>query len=151
MMRNVRVMVVGTLLAMLTACAGLSGLKAPEVSVADIGLGKATLLEQRLRLTLRIVNPNDRELALQGMTFEFFVADRSFARGVGNQAVVIPPLGEGEMQLEAIVQTLDMLRQLPKLADEQGRLPYRIKGEAVTRDYGRVPFERKGEMSFPRF
>lgn len=150
-MRSVRLGVAGILLTLLTACAGLSGLKAPEVSVADISLGRATLMEQRLRLKLRIVNPNDTELALEGMTFEFFVADHSFARGVGNQAVVIPRLGEGVVELEGSMQTLDLLRQLPRLVDADGRLPYRIQGEAVTRDYGRVPFQRKGEMALPKF
>lgn len=134
---------------LLAACAALSGLKPPQVSLSDVSLGQATLFEQRLKLRLRVANPNERELALNGLVFKMEAADRTFAEGLSNQQVVIPALGEGIVEVEASVQTLELLNLLPRLTGSDGKFEYRLKGEALTRDYGRIPFDRTGRMTLP--
>lgn len=137
------------LLGLLAACASLSGMQAPQVSVSEVSLGKVSLTEQRLRLRLRVGNPNSRELALDGLVFRLEVADRLLAQGMGNQPVVIPPLSEGMVDVEASLQTMELLSLLPKIAEGDGQFDYRLKGDAMTRDYGRIPFSRDGRMGLP--
>ena len=55
----------------LGGCAGLQlGMKNPEVTVANIRLLDGNLLEQRFLLTLRVMNPNTSEIAIEGLTFK---------------------------------------------------------------------------------
>lgn len=136
-------------LAVLAGCASLSGMQPPQVSVSEVSLGKLTLTEQRLRLSLRITNPNSRELALDGLVFRLEAGGRLLAQGVGNQAVVIPALGEGVMEVDASLETFEILSLLPSIAEADGQFEYRLKGDAMTRDFGRLPFSRSGRMGFP--
>ncbi|MDQ8020972.1 MAG: LEA type 2 family protein [Moraxellaceae bacterium] len=130
----------------LGGCASLLGLKSPEVTLADIQLADSRLLEQRFRLTLRVTNPNDRELALEGVSFQMEVNGQRFAQGVGATPVVVPKLGDALVTVEGSAQIVALLRQLPRLAESGGKLRYRLRGEAITRDFGRLPFDRGGEF-----
>lgn len=130
----------------LAGCATLLGLKSPEVTLADIQLADSRLLEQRFRLALRVTNPNERELALEGISFQMEVNGQRFAQGVGATPVVVPKLGDALVTVDGSAQIVALLRQLPRLADAGGKLRYRLRGEVITRDYGRLPFDRSGEF-----
>ncbi len=54
----------------LVACAQIGETRSPQVNVVDIRLPQGGLLEQRFRVDLRIGNPNDFDLPLDGPTFE---------------------------------------------------------------------------------
>lgn len=144
-----RGLIYALLFSVLTACAALSGLKSPEVAVSDIRLTGGNLLEQRFKLTLRISNPNQREIAIEGVTFTLDVADKPFARGVGAAPVILAPLSDTLVELDATAQMLNILQGLPRLLEGDGKAAYRLQGEVVTRAYGRLPFKRDGTMNMP--
>ncbi|WP_230369284.1 LEA type 2 family protein [Paludibacterium denitrificans] len=69
---------------LLTSCASFS-LQKPQIHIADIQPVKTTLLEQSFDLTLRVQNPNNRELTAKGISFDLNVAGEKLATGVSNQ------------------------------------------------------------------
>ncbi|MBK7953510.1 MAG: LEA type 2 family protein [Candidatus Accumulibacter sp.] len=71
---------------LLSACAGLGGLaQKPEVSVAALNLVQMGLFEQRFALKLRIQNPNDVELRINGLSFEIELNGKSFITGLSDR------------------------------------------------------------------
>lgn len=136
------------LLGCLGGCAVMAlSLEKPDVRVVGIELGEGNLLEQRLRLTLRVSNPNNRDIAIDGLTFAFEVNGRDLAKGVQGQPAVLPKLSDTTLEVDGRASLFELIRQLPNLLDQGGKLRYRLHGEVVTRDYGRLPFNRRGELS----
>jgi len=132
----------------LGACALMAlGLQKPEVSVAGLDLQEANLFEQKLRIKLRVANPNERDIAIDGMHFSFEVNGHEFANGMTGESTVLPRLGETYVMVDARTSLVQILTQLPALLDSNGKLAYRISGDVITHDYGRIPFDRKGELS----
>lgn len=134
-----------------TACAGLGGYREPpRVSLVGIQPLDMTLMEQRYRLALRILNPNDVDLPVSGMNYSVELNGREFAYGVSRQEVTIPALGEAVVEVEVISSLLDMLRQLRALEDDTARgLDYRLVGDLRLGDHGvRLPFEYSGSLDW---
>jgi LEA14-like dessication related protein len=134
--------------AALAGCAGLPpGMEPPAVTIADFGLGSASLFEQQFSLKLRIQNPNPDDLRIDGIAFDLEINDQPFAKGVGNQAVTVPRFGSGFMPVEAVSSLGGLLRQFGRVV--QGDKPffkYRIKGSLSVAGGTRVPFDRRGEF-----
>lgn len=136
------------LLTTLAACAGWRGdIEPPRVHLSDVGLLKPGLFEQRLRVDLRLVNPNDVDLTLDGLTFELEVNDEHFADGVSGQRVDIPRFGDATVTVEASATVLAMLRQVMALGQRE-TITYRIAGKAYFDAPRRrvVPYEQEGEL-----
>lgn len=135
--------------ALLAGCAGsaLRPLK-PEVSLADIQLSGGNLLEQRVILTLRVVNPNNFEIPVQGLDFTLDVNGQALARGVGGKPVVIPSLGEALIDVNATTSLLSLLKQLKGLGKSAAgeTLAYRLKGRLVTGSFGGFDFDQSGQL-----
>ncbi|KPK61493.1 MAG: hypothetical protein AMJ59_00220 [Gammaproteobacteria bacterium SG8_31] len=64
---------------LLAACVGLRNLEAPDVVVTAIRPVDATLLEQRFEVDLRIYNPNNRDLPIDGVDFELAINESRLA------------------------------------------------------------------------
>lgn len=136
--------------ALLASCAGLPpGAEPLWVTIADFGVGSASIFEQQFNLTLRVQNPNTDELRIDGIAFELEINDESFARGVGNQAVTVPRFGSSLVAVEAVSSLGGLLKQFGKFA--AGGKPafnYRIKGTLSIAGGTRVPFDRRGRFDF---
>lgn len=138
---------------LLAGCDGLSlGLEAPKVSLADIRLVGGGLLEQHFLLTLRVFNPNDREIPVDSLSFQVELNGMEFARGASHRPVVLQPLGDTLVEVEGIsnlASVLDQLRGLKPGPDGSGGIPYRIHGSLRSGSRGVIPFDRKGEVALP--
>jgi len=136
---------------LVSACASLGGYREkPRVSLVSIQPLDMTLLEQRYQLVLRILNPNDVDLPLSGLSYGVEINGREFAYGVSRQAVTIPALGEAVVEVEVISSLLDMLRQLQALDDGAAhRLDYRISGRlSLANRRGKLPFDYSGSLDW---
>ena len=134
----------------LGGCAGLRlGMQKPEVSVANIRLLDGNLLEQRFLLTLRVMNPNTSEIAIEGLTFKVDLNGQPFAKGVGNQPVVIPRLGEAMVDVTATTGLGGLLRQFKAFKGRE-KVDYRISGRLVTGSFGGIDFDQTGEVELPK-
>ena len=135
-----------TIVLWIAGCAGLPpGAEPPTVTIAGIELASANLFEQQMNLKLRIQNPNQQAFEIDGISFSLEVNDQPFAKGVGNQAVVVPRYGSALMDVEAVSTLSSLIKQVGKLADRR-ELKYRITGTLSLAGGVRVPFDRRGEV-----
>lgn len=134
------------LLFLLTACAGIAP-EPPRVRLADVRLIGGGLLVQELEIDLRLGNPNNVDLPLEGLTFQLEVNDRPLAEGYSNEAVVLPRLSEVTVPVRASVTLLDFMHQIMALGQDD-RLSYRLAGRAFLSGFpGRgVPFAAEGDL-----
>lgn len=139
------------LIVLLSACAGLVGLaQKPEVSVAGLNLVQMGLFEQRFALKLRIQNPNDVELRINGLSFEVELNGKSFLTGLSDRGVTVPRFGEALLEVSAtstLASALNQLRELQKGGRE--RVDYRIFGRLSVSGMGTLSFERGGDLQLP--
>jgi len=145
--RNALIFTAGGLAAplLLAACGVTGDPVPPQVRLADLRLLDAGLFEQRFELDLRVGNPNDFALPLDGLTFDLEVNGEAFARGFSDRRVTIPRLGVGLVSVTASTTLIDMVRQMMLLA-QRGDLSYRLTGLAYLDSLTRrtVPYESEG-------
>ena len=116
----------------------------PEVLVTNVTPLDATMFEQRLRVDLRVRNPNDFDYHLTGIDFTLNLNGKRLARGMGSKEVTIPRLGDAVITIDTSSSTLDIVRQLLQLSQKQ-ELTYDIKGVLHSTD-GRLPFDNAGTL-----
>jgi LEA14-like dessication related protein len=134
----------------LTACA--VSLTRPEIGLASIELVGFGRLEQRFVLKLNIRNPNDVDFRLNTLDFDLEINGVQFAHGTSDKAVLIPRLGEAQLEVltvSRLVQVLAVWRDSQKQGNE--RMAYRMIGSVEVEGVGRIPFERRGELSSSAF
>lgn len=137
-------------LTLLAGCATPIGGEPPSVTVAGLQLVEATLFEQKFALQLRVLNPNDWDLPIDGLSFTLELNGKQFARGVSNKAVVVPRFGEAVIDATAVVGIGGVLRQMDEVAKNgQDSLRYRLHGRLHGGGIGGVPFESSGELRLP--
>lgn len=135
------------LVLVLTACAPIDKAEPPVVSLADVKLLPGGLFEQKFELELRITNPNNFALPLEGMTFKLALNDKPFAQGVSNESVTIPRLGEARVPVVASTTVLDIMQQVLSFGNRTD-LTYRLEGLVYLKGLGgkSVPYERDGKL-----
>ena len=144
--RQILMLAAGGLAAPLLAACGTTGDPVPpQVRLADLRLLDASVFEQRFQLDLRIGNPNDFALPLDGLTFDLQVNGEAFARGFSDQRVTIPRLGEGLVSVTASTTLMDVVRQMMLLTQRKD-LSYRLTGLAYLDSLSRrsVPYTSEG-------
>ena len=132
-----------------TACATVDDVKSPIVNLVDMRMGQTGLLNQELILTLRVGNPNDFAIPLEGLALEIDVNGRKLADGLSDDTVTLPRLGFANVEVTATASTLSILRELLSLG-ETASLDYGISGTAyVGTPFGRraVPYDQTGKFS----
>ena len=126
------------------------GIEAPKISIANIAPKDFALFEQRFDVQLRIANPNEKELGLNGMRFDIDLNEREFANGMTGETVIIPRFGSQVVNVEIITSITSFLRQVQDLnkTGAGGKVTYRIKGTAFVQSPGtfKLPFDEKGEV-----
>jgi LEA14-like dessication related protein len=118
----------------------------PEVSLANITPLGATLFEQRVRVDLRLRNPNDFAIDLSGVDFQLAVNGARLASGVTSEAVSIPRLGESLVSVEVTTTLLDWMRQIGSLGRSQ-EIAYDLTGHLHVAHLGRLPFSHSGRFA----
>ncbi|MEE8272940.1 MAG: LEA type 2 family protein [Alphaproteobacteria bacterium] len=143
--------IVPFLVLVVTACAAVGPvIEPPDVALADIQFLDAGVFEQRFRVTLRVRNPNDFSLPLDGFRFNLDVNEKPFARGVSNSAVTIPRLGEALVDVDTSTSVIDIAQLFMDLPTRE-TLDYTISGRVYLRGsiLPAVPFEETGSLSLP--
>ena len=136
----------------LAACAGaFSDVEPPEVSLAGLAFDQPGLFEQRLRLDVRLRNPNDFALDVERVLFDLEVNDQQLGKAWTTEGFDVPALGEAVVPVTVIVPTSDLIEQIMEFSMNQ-RLDYRLKGEAKLNNaaFGAVPFDQDGTFALPK-
>jgi LEA14-like dessication related protein len=150
--RPARLLLVVMLALTVTACASVSSLEAPEVRVTGLTMLEAEpgSMEQRFLVSLRLTNPNNRSIVIDGLDFELDINDRRLARGVAGERFELPRLGEADTSVVVTTSLFDVLRQVMALGNKRdGGLDYRLRGRlhlgsGLVRT---LPFDHRGRLA----
>jgi LEA14-like dessication related protein len=129
------------------ACAPIDKAEPPQVSLADFKLLPGGLFEQKFQLELRVTNPNNFDLPLEGLSFKLALNDKPFAQGASSESVTVPRLGEARIPVVASTTVLDIMQQVLALG-RSADLTYRLEGLAYLSGLGRrsIPYVRDGKL-----
>lgn len=113
---------------LLAGCSTLGpALEQPEVYLLSITPLESTLFEQRVETEFRLRNPNDIDLAIDGLDLVVKVNGTRLARVLSSDSVTVPRFGEAKLKATASTSTLDVLRQISALSHSQ-EPSYEISG-----------------------
>ena len=138
----------GALLA--AGCASLvPKLETPKLEVVGVELLDAQFTQQRFNVTMRVQNPNDRELPIRGLSYSMQLAGEQFGTGQSDKAFTVPALGEAEFTMTVTTNlATSLLKILPKLERSPEALDYRLQGKVET-DWTflrTIPFDETGKL-----
>lgn len=119
----------------------------PEVGLVSVAPADGGAFEQRVRVVLRLTNPNNEALEIEGLRFQLELNDRPFTRGVSNEPVSLPRLGEATIEVTATTTLIDWMRQLGALSEQRELdFPYAIEGRIFLATGGGLDFSRSGQL-----
>ena len=120
-------------------------LQAPTLAIVNVELLKSDLWEQRLKVRMRVQNPNDRTLPIKGLSYTIEVSEQSFASGVSGASFVVPAKGEAEFDMNVTTNMAGTLFKLLSRGDAS-RVDYKISGKVSLSEglLRTVPFEQRG-------
>lgn len=118
----------GTLL--LGGCSLVPKFEKPTLELVSLKLADGNLLSQRFNVRLKVLNPNDRALPVNGLHYTVEIDGKAFGKGESTRAFTVPARGEAEFDM-----TLDanlagaVAAVLSRRERAKGReLEYRLKG-----------------------
>lgn len=139
-----------------SACASLNTrVQAPYITITSLEITDITLFEQRYQVQMRIQNPNDFELPIVGMSYELYLNDSRFARGVSSMAVTVPRFGEALVTVGMVSDLGSVLESFTTRDSRAGAgygvFKYRLNGDVkLSNRVGMLPFEYAGEFNLKR-
>lgn len=134
---------------LMSACSTLpSNFETPKISIVGITTKDVALFEQRFDVQLRIQNPNDFDLGLNGIRFDIELNNKEFGKGMSPAKVIVPRLGSEVVTGELITGLGSFLRQVQGMNASTATLLYHLKGTAFAVSPGdfTIPFDESGEV-----
>jgi LEA14-like dessication related protein len=148
-LRSLRILVLGALaMPALFGCASLPKFETPRLSVIALEMQSADIFSQRMKVRMRVLNPNARELPVKGISYRIEVNDSELGQGLTNTPFVVPAMGEAEFDVQVTTNLAGMLGKLLSRRGSQDSLQYRLVGEvALARGFlRRIPFDERGSV-----
>jgi len=145
---------VGALAALLLSagCAGFGArLEPPQLSVVGVEIVRGDLFEQRFKARMRVQNPNDRSIAVRGVSYTLQIGGEELGRGLSGSSFTVPALGEAEFDMLVTLNLAGTLMRLLERARSDGlpdSLSYRLRGEVKLAEglVRTIPFDEKGSV-----
>ena len=145
---------VGALAALLLSagCARFGArLEPPQLSVVGVEIARGDLFEQRFKARMRVQNPNDRSIAVRGVSYTLQIGGEELGRGLSGSSFTVPALGEAEFDMLVTVNLAGTVMRLLERARSDGlpdSLSYRLRGEVkLSEGFVRtIPFDEKGAV-----
>ena len=131
------------------ACAQTAQRPKLDVSITELGAAQIGVLEQTYSLKLRVQNPNPMDISTDGLSFDIEINGKPFARGVSNESVTIPRLGEAMVTVQAVSDLSGLIQQMRGIegAATSG-LRYRLTGRFFSGETP-FPFDYSGSIKPP--
>jgi LEA14-like dessication related protein len=136
----------------LTSCSGLfQTMERPRINIANVTPKEIKLFEQVFDLELRIQNPNESALSIDGLAFELEINDKRFATGVSNENVTVDRFSSLVIHVQTVTTFWGFLQQIAHLQQTETPLvTYRIKGALYSGSPSvKLRFDDRGEFKIP--
>jgi LEA14-like dessication related protein len=148
-MRQLRFLPMLWTLAALAGCAlFVSGLVPPRVSIVNVHVRRADFWQQRLRVRVRVSNPNDLDLGVKRVSYVLDIDGQRIATGICAQGFTVPAHGTAEFDTQVTANMAGAL--LTVLAQGHNRpMHYRLRGRVeLSRGWLRsLPFDERGSLT----
>ncbi len=134
---------------LVAGCAALpTNLETPEVSFVGLRAVEASVFEQRLEVRMKVRNPNDIELPVNGLDVDIELAEEPFAHGVSAREFVVPARGEAEFDMLVTANAATALLKIAGADRKTDSIDYRIKGKLSTKIglLRTIPFDESGTL-----
>jgi LEA14-like dessication related protein len=100
---------------------------------------------------MRVQNPNDRSIAVRGVSYTLHIGGEELGRGLSGSSFTVPALGEAEFDMLVTVNLAGTVMRLLERARSDGlpdSLSYRLRGEVkLSEGFVRtIPFDEKGAV-----
>jgi LEA14-like dessication related protein len=127
-----RAPLLGLFLLSLAACSLLTPrFEKPEVTLAGVELVHGNLLQQDLRVTLSVHNPNNRAIPVSHLSADLRADGEAIASGESSHAVVVPANGDAEIEVMVTANMALVLLQVAKHHDSRSNeIAYEVSGVA---------------------
>src|SRR5262245_13298972 len=139
-----------SLVMLMAACSTMpKDFEAPRVSITDLTPKEMAIFEQKFDVKLRIQNPNNTDLSINGLKFDIDLNEREFANGMSGQRVVVPRFGSEVVDVEVFSTLGSFLRQVQNFnSGVPQKVRYRLKGAAYVDSPGtfKAPFDESGDI-----
>ena len=135
----------------LGGCAALQPRESIQVVMVGIEPLQGEGLELRMLVRLRIQNPNDSPLDINGVAVQMDVQGKRFATGVSDAVVSIPRFGEAIVGVPVSISVFRIASQAIGVMTNEyhGKLTYEMSGKLAGPAFNSVHFESKGELTLP--
>ena len=115
---------------------------------SEAWLLKGDLLQQQLKVRMRVQNPNEEAVEYDGAALDLEVNGKSLAYGVSDQRGSVPRYGERVLVVPVSITALNVVRQALALADGTQResVPFVLRGKLAGGVFGAVRFSQEGSI-----
>lgn len=126
-----------------------SHLKEPRVSLAGLNIKDFNPLKPSFLVRLKVDNPNDLNVNLDGADVALALNGQPVATGVSRSALVLKKLGASEMDVEVTANTLIAMQQL-LILQTRPALDYQVTGNLIWNNWlgvlGKLPLKFNGSI-----
>jgi LEA14-like dessication related protein len=137
---------------LLVGCATTPKVEPLDVTVSDVVPGQMSIFEQEYQVKLRVQNPNNFDIALDGAAYQIELNGKAFAKGVARQSVTVPKYSDAIIDGNCVSDLSGVLGQISQLTKgPPEKFRYRIKGKLGRSDGSSIPFEKVGEIDLAGF
>lgn len=124
-------------------------LKEPRVALSELALTDPNPLAPRFRVRLRVENPNDIDVNLDGADATLELNGRPVATGMTRSPLRLASGSASEVELDVTAQTLSLLELASALLGSN-EIRYRVAGHlsalSALGPFGQVPFAFEGTV-----
>jgi LEA14-like dessication related protein len=135
----------------IAGCAGAPARLDPlSVTLSDISPAQIGLLEQEYAIKIRVQNPNDTAIRIEGLSYQIDLNGKPFAKGVSRQSASVPAFGEVMLDATAISNLGAMMSQIAQMQKDgmPERFSYHLQGKLGLRQSS-IPFDSQGNIELP--
>ncbi|WP_136799370.1 MULTISPECIES: LEA type 2 family protein [Desulfosediminicola] len=139
----------------IAGCA-LTSLESPEVTLADVQVSEIRSFETVFLVQLRVQNPNEKPLDIEGLSCEMELDGRKFASGLQGAQQTIPPYGTALVPVEVYASVIDMVGSAISMVKSASKkeaqfedVNYKLSGTVNVKMSGfshKLPFESSGKI-----
>ncbi len=124
-------------------------LKAPKVTLAGLTLKDPNPLQLSFLVRLKLDNPNDLDVNLDGADVALALNGKTVAEGLSRSALTLKKRGSSELDVEVTTHTLSAMQQL-LLLQTKPALDYAVSGHLHLLNWmgalGQLPFSFSGSV-----